>query len=133
VSGATHFTELLKDVFAPLGQIRVRRMFGGAGIYCDGTFFALVFDDVLYLKAGEAERALFEREGMGPFTYQTKSGKAALVSYYRAPERLIDETDELLLWGRRAVAAARQGARSPRSPAGKRPPARSRRGLAHRK
>lgn len=102
--------EHLKDLLSPLGAIVVKRMFGGAGIYCDGTFFAIVDGDALYFKADEEGRAAFEAEGMGPFTYRTKRGEAALVSYYRAPERLLDEPDEMLEWARRAVAAAQRSA-----------------------
>ncbi len=36
---------------AGFGPVAVKRMFGGAGIYRDGLMFALVADDVLYLKA----------------------------------------------------------------------------------
>ena len=36
----------LKDQMAPLGPIASRRMFSGAGLYCDGVIFALTTDDV---------------------------------------------------------------------------------------
>ena len=41
---AAHSAELLSTV----GRVAVRRMFGGYGLYCDGTMFALIADDVLY-------------------------------------------------------------------------------------
>ncbi len=111
------FTEYLKEALAPLGAIAVKRMFGGAGIYCDGIFFAIVDGDVLYLKTDGTGRAAFEAEGMGPFTYPMKTGTGVLVSYYRAPERLLDEPDELRDWTRRAIDAARMSAAKKARPA----------------
>ncbi len=40
------------------GDIKLRKMFGEYGIYCDGKFCAMVCDDVLYIKRTEAGRAL---------------------------------------------------------------------------
>ena len=39
-------------------------MFGGAGVYADGVMFAIVVDDVFYLKADETSQRTFEGEGM---------------------------------------------------------------------
>jgi DNA transformation protein len=107
MTASAGFIELLKDLLAPLGLITVRRMFGGAGVYSDGRFFAIVDDDTLFLKTDEAGRAAFEAEGMGPFTYMTKHGSGTLTSYWRAPERLLDDPDEMVAWARTALAAAR--------------------------
>lgn len=32
------------------GSIRARKMFGEYGLYCDGTFFAVICDDQLFIK-----------------------------------------------------------------------------------
>ena len=99
--------ELLQEVLNGSGLFKSRRMFGGHGLYLDGTFFAILDDGVLFFKVSDATRPAFEAEGMGPFTYQTKSGEHALNSYWRLPERLLDEPDELRQWVRSAVGAAR--------------------------
>ena len=102
--------EYIGELFRELGEVRVRRLFGGAGLYADGVMFALVFDDVIYLKADTATMPDFARENSAPFQYDTKSGRRALATYWRVPERLYDDADELALWARRAVAVARQTA-----------------------
>jgi DNA transformation protein and related proteins len=96
------------ELFSVFGPVTVRRMFGGAGIYADGTMFALVADGVIYLKAGENNAAMFEREGLAPFTYSRREGEPAVMSYWRMPDRLYDDPDELAVWARAALAAARQ-------------------------
>jgi len=92
-------------------------MFGGAGIYADGTMFALVVRGVIYLKADEVNTPAFERENLAPFTYETKDGKRGVMSYRRMPDRLYDDPEELATWARDALAAARRAGR--RRPAGK--------------
>ena len=102
------------------GVVAVRRMFGGAGIYADGTMFGLVADGVIYLKADERNAPAFERENLPPFTYATKDGKRGVMSYRRMPERLYDDPDELATWARDALAAAqRTGVRAVRKGANK--------------
>jgi DNA transformation protein len=106
MSGGDSFVEFLKEQLAPLGQISVRRMFGGAGIYCDGVMFALLDGSSLYFKADETNRPDFEAEGLGPFTYETQQGRNTIMSYWRVPERLFDESDAMLAWARKAFFAA---------------------------
>lgn len=100
------FKELIGELLAPVGPIAIRRTFGGAGVMLDGVMFALIADDVLYFKVDDRTRPSFESEGMGPFTYATKNGDNVLMSYYRAPERLYDEPDEMLSFARAAADAA---------------------------
>jgi len=101
------FVELLKDALSGLGPVSVRRMFGGAGIYADGVMFGLIAGDTLYLKADAQSQRAFEAEGLEPFTYQARGKRRIAMSYWRIPERLLDDPDEMVEWARRALAAAR--------------------------
>lgn len=98
---------MLGEELSALGSISVRGMFGGAAVHCDGIVFALLADGALYLKADESTVGTFKAEGLGPFTYQGKSGPVRL-SYWRAPSRLNDDPGELRDWARRALAVARR-------------------------
>jgi DNA transformation protein len=84
-------------------------MFGGAGVYADGVMFGLVADDTLYLKADGETKRTFESEGLPPFVYQGR-GKAIAMSYWRIPERLLDDPDEMAVWARAALDVARRAA-----------------------
>jgi DNA transformation protein len=95
------------ELFSSFGPVSVRRMFGGAGIYADGTMLALVVDGVIYLKAGEGNLAMFEREGLAPFSYSRRGNDQIVMSYRRMPDRLYDDPDELAVWARAALEAAR--------------------------
>jgi len=100
----------IRDMFAGFGPVSVRRMFSGAGVFADGVMIALVARGVIHLKADEHTAPKFEREGLRPFTYATKKGERALMSYWRMPDRLYDDPDELAFWAREALAAARRSA-----------------------
>ena len=102
--------DLIKDLFSGFRPVTVRRMFGGAGIYCDGLMFALCDEGVIYLKADDALVTDFEKAGSSPFTYAAKGGKRAVMSYWRLPDHLYDDPDELAQWARRAYAAAERAA-----------------------
>jgi len=45
----SQFVEYLHEVFERFGPIRIRKMFGGYGVYHGGLMFGLVADDTLYL------------------------------------------------------------------------------------
>ena len=72
MAASADFLEFLKDQLRGLGHITTRRMFSGAGIYCDGVIFALVLRDTLYFKVDDGNRAAYEAEGLEPFTYEAR-------------------------------------------------------------
>ncbi len=103
------FLEHLRDLLSGAGPVSARRMFGGAGLYASGVMFALVADDVLYLKADERTSERFRQEGLAPFTYNGR-GRLVQLSYWRAPERLYDDPEEMASWAQEAIAVAQRAA-----------------------
>jgi DNA transformation protein len=102
------FAEFLCEQLAQLGRITMRRMFGKTGVFCDGFMLGMVRDNTLYFRVDDDNRAAFkEAESFPPLNYEKKGGPIDL-SFWRAPERLFDEPDELFTWARLALAAARR-------------------------
>jgi len=102
------FAEFLRERLAPLGRVTMRRMFGKTGVFCDGLMFGMVTDNMLYLRVDDHNRTAFkEAESSPPLNYE-KKGSTIDLSFWRAPERLFDEPDELVTWARVALAAARR-------------------------
>ncbi|MBR0688411.1 TfoX/Sxy family protein [Bradyrhizobium manausense] len=105
---SSSFVEFLREQLAPLGRITVRRMFGKTGVFCDGVMLGMVRDDTLYFRVDDGNRAVLkEAEAFPPLNYEKKGGTIDL-SFWRAPERLFDDPDELVLWARSAIEAARR-------------------------
>ena len=102
------FVEFLREQLAPLGRVTMRRMFGKTGVFCDGLMFGMVTDNTLYFRVDDHNRAAFkEAEAFPPLNYE-KKGHNIDLAFWRAPERLFDEPDELVRWARAALAAARR-------------------------
>ncbi len=102
------FAEFLREQLAPLGHVTMRRMFGKTGVFCDGLMLGMVRDDTLYFRVDDHNRADFkEAQSFPPLNYEKRGGSIDL-SFWRAPERLFDEPDELVTWARVALAAARR-------------------------
>ena len=100
------YIEFVRDLLAGFEPLRIKRMFGGAGVYTGELFFAILADDTLYLKADEDNRADFEQQGLHPFSYETKTGRAGTMSYYPVPAEALEDPEALDPWVRRALAAA---------------------------
>lgn len=105
------FIDQAKELFHPFGDIRIKKMFGGAGLYCDDLFFAIMDDGAIYFKVDDETRKAFESRGLSPFTFEMKDGSAATMSYYNAPEEIFDDEDELREWTTFALDAARRAAK----------------------
>jgi DNA transformation protein len=112
----TPFEAFVRELFAGLGPVSIRRMFGGGGVYARGVMFALLADDVIYLKTTPALDPLFDAEGCPPFLYEPPGGPAISMSYRRMPEAALDDPDMAAEWGRRSLEAqlATAAARPPR-------------------
>jgi DNA transformation protein len=121
---------LLQEQLEPLGRVTFRRMFSGAGVYCDGVIFGLILRETLHFKVDDGNRAAFQAEGMEPFSYEAQGKIRQIGAYWRVPERLFDEPDEMVEWARAALAAGRRAAAGKAGKTSKpdKPPAQKRRG-----
>ena len=117
--------EFIRELFAPFGPVTVKRMFGGAGIWSEGLMFGLMFDGAIFLKVDETSIPEFEREGSRPFVYTRAKSKGrvgrASLSYWRLPEQLYDDPEELAVWAARALAIAQHKKFAPRKRAKRKP------------
>ena len=118
----SQFADSLHEVFAALGRVQIRRMFGGHGVFHDGLMCALVIRDTLYLKCDVQTQPYFEALGLEPFTYE-RQGKRLPMSYRLAPETVFEDRAEAALWSRRAFESALRVANAKPPPAPKRKPA----------
>jgi DNA transformation protein and related proteins len=109
---AEGFKEFVRDLLAGFGPVTIRNIFGGAGVYADGVMFAILADDVLYLKTDAVSAFAFASEGMTPFKYQLSGKEPVAISYWEVPPRLLEDPEELAIWARQAhrIALASKGA-----------------------
>ena len=101
----SEYAEWLKEVFAEFGDISIRKMFGGHGVFYEGIMIGLVAWDVLYLKADELNAPDFKALGLKPFMYD-KGEKKVQMSYWQAPDETLDDPFAMKEWADSAYQAA---------------------------
>jgi len=107
MTASASFAEFLREQLAPLGRLSMRRMFGKTGVFCDGLMFAMVTEDVLYVRVDAHNEAVFaEAAATPPLNYVAAKGRVIDLAFWRVPDRLFDEPEELLKWARAALGAA---------------------------
>jgi len=99
----------ITDLFQPIGHVRLKRMFGGHGIYAGELFFALESGGEIFLKTDAETQPAFAAADAHPFSFE-RAGKTMITSYWRLPDAAFDEPDELVGWCKLALEAARRAA-----------------------
>src|SRR2546430_893939 len=102
---SSEYLDYVHDQLSGLGGVSSRRMFGGAGLYCDEFFFALIDDDTLYLRVNDDNRADFTARSMSAFRPYADRPELSM-SYYETPADVLEDPAQLVSWARRSVAAA---------------------------
>ena len=96
----------LRDLFSGLGEVSVRRLFGGKGIYHNGVIVAVFLHDELRLKGDDRLAPELEAAGGRRWTYtHDRHGKQVAMPYWSAPESALDDPDEMAAWARKAYEA----------------------------
>ena len=97
------------DQLGALGGIVAKPMFGGAGFYCDGDFFAILFKERLYFRVSDDTIAEYKARKMKPF--KPFEGKGTSRNYYEVPVEILESPEDLVTWARSAVHATAKKAK----------------------
>lgn len=99
----TSFRDYILEQLTSIGMVRTRSMFGGFGLYSHDLCFGLLpSTGQLYFKVDANNIADYEAAGMKPFS---PNAKQTLKSFYEVPIGVIEDSDELVAWARKAIAA----------------------------
>ena len=101
----SQFADSLHDVFAALGPVQIKRMFGGHGVWHDGLMCALLAQGTLYLKADAQSAAHFDALQLPAFSFR-RGERLIQTSYRQAPQDIFEDRQQASLWTRRAFEAA---------------------------
>ena len=105
----------IEDAFAAFAPVRVRKMFGGHGIYIDDIMFAIEIGGEFGLKVDADTQPVFTAAGSTPCVYHVK-GQPKPMSFWRMPDEALDDEDALRRWCALALAAARRKKAAPPAP-----------------
>lgn len=85
------------DMLAPWAEVNARRMFGGIGLFAHGLMFAIIIEDVLFMKDskddnGNPVKTDFEKEY---FEYD-RNGKTVNLGYFKVPDDAMEDSSYLI-------------------------------------
>ena len=89
--------DAIRDMFASLGEVTIKRMFGGKGIYHQGRILALEVSGEILLKADAVSAPVFAEAGASQWVYEGKN-KPVAMPYWSVPDRALDDPDEMAKW-----------------------------------
>ncbi len=105
-------SDSIADLFAGLGPVQIRRMFGGKGVYFNGLIIAVELRDELMLKADDQNMEEFAAAGCRRWVYTAKRhGKEVAMPYWSVPDGALDDPDEMAVWARKSYEAALRAAK----------------------
>ena len=85
MKASPEYLNFVIDKLSPIVDIRSRAMFGGYGIFYEGSMFALIAEDTLYFKVNEINRDMYKKARSKPFPHG--------ISYWEVPLEVIVEHD----------------------------------------
>jgi DNA transformation protein len=97
--------EWIEERLADVPELEVRRLFSGVGIYSADAIFGIYWHGRLFFKVDGTSVEDFRASGAEPFC--PRPGQT-LGRYYEVPSDVADDDNELLVWARRAIVAARE-------------------------
>ncbi len=89
------------------GPIRSRAMFGGYGIYFGDVMFGLIAENILYFRVDDQNRLDYLAHDSKPFVYSA-GPKTVSLPYFELPEEILNNSEELDLWIKKSVDAAKR-------------------------
>ena len=94
---------------APLGPVRYKKMFGGAGFWIGEHMFAIYAEGSFMFRADAVNAPQFTARGIGPWEpgmMKPRNGRVVSMPYYAIPDEVMSDPQLLLQWGQEAAAAA---------------------------
>jgi DNA transformation protein len=83
------------EKLSAIGDIAVKKMFGGYGVFHGGKMFGIVDPQgQCYLKTDDSNRTDFE-------VYN--SDKHSRIPYFSIPEEIFNDTKELITWAKKSI------------------------------
>ncbi|MBC7282264.1 TfoX/Sxy family protein [Hoeflea sp.] len=104
--------DVIREMFDSLGEVTIKRMFGGKGIYHGGRILALEVGGEILLKADAESAPAFRDAGARQWVYEGKArARPVAMPYWSIPDAALDDPEDLATWVALAWAAALRATR----------------------
>ena len=112
------FKDFIVDQLTAIRGVMSRKMFGGYGLYSDGTFFGIIYQGRLYFKITPDTVSKYLAQGMTPFR---PNAKQTLKTYYEVPVDVVEDAERLATWAVQALRSRPHPSSPPRQEKPRRP------------
>ena len=90
------FKNFVLDQLHGLGEFETKRMFGGVALLHQGSAFAKIKHDKLWLKVNSSNRKDFEDLEMQQYSYGQDNSRK--LNFYETPLDVLENRDKLVEW-----------------------------------
>lgn len=104
MSKENSFLNYTIEQMSDFGIVTYKKMFGGIELFCNGFMFALIADNILYLKVDDSNRADFEKINSKPL--KPYSHSKMIMQYYNLPDEIMEDKKIISEWCKKALTVA---------------------------
>lgn len=97
------YLKLVTDQLSEFGEVEIKRMFGGIGLFHQGLMFGKIGGDTFRLKVDEHNQKEYEDKGMKPFYSESKKKG---MPYWEVPIEIFEDRKELAKWAVKSYESA---------------------------
>ena len=95
------FKNFVLDQLQGIGEFETKRMFGGLALLHQGSAFAKIKHDKVWLKVDESNLVDFKEQGMTQYTYGKDNSRK--LNFYETPIEIIEDRDKLKDWVKKSI------------------------------
>ena len=98
------FKNFVLDQLQGIGEFETKRMFGGLALLHQGSAFAKIKHDKVWLKVDDNTMEDFKEQGMKQYSYGKDNSRK--LNFYETPIEIIEDRDKLKDWVQKSIEAA---------------------------
>ena len=98
------FKNFVLDQLQGIDEFETKRMFGGLALLLQGSAFAKIKHDKVWLKVDESNLEDFKEQGMKQYAYGKDNSRK--LNFYETPIEIIEDSDKLKDWVRKSIEVA---------------------------
>lgn len=97
------YLDYILDQLSEFGEVEIKRMFGGVGLFHQGLMFGKIGGDIFRLKVDSENKQDYIDHGMQPY-YSEKKKKG--MPYWEVPANILEHKTTLAEWAKKSYEAA---------------------------
>lgn len=98
---SSDFLQYVLDQLSSWGNVHVNKMFGGAALYQGELAFAMIANDMVYLKVDDTNKDKFIATGSTPL--KPFKSNATVLSFYNIPADVLEDSDKFIVWAKESL------------------------------